>query len=965
MSALPRPDVAGPAASLYDALHDLHHRAGWPSLRTLARETGVSHTTVSKAFSTPALPSWGILELIVEALDGDTATFHELWLAASVPTDDGGPVAATTTPPLAGRQAELAAVCRHLEFGNGLLLVAGEAGIGKTALVTTARKVPGSYVLSGNCLPLSTQIPLLPFAEALRSVYEEDDGETIGHVLRACPEYVAPSLSRLLPALADATTVSGHDEHWSHPRLFAAIRTFLELLHRQRPTALVLEDLHWADADSLDLLEEMTHTSTLSIVGTWRLHDPDVPTARRDWLARAHRRAEYIELHPLSLEDSTAQLRRLRPHITDDQARLIHERSQGQPLFTEHLLDAPGPSSPYLDELLDSRIGRLRRHAWRVASVLGVADRPLAEDILRGATGLGRRHLAESLRELRDRRLLEVSGNTVHMRHPLLAEAVRRRLMPGETAEAHQRLARAMSADSGAEPAEVAIHWQHAGEPVEELVWRIRAAWAAAERFSASQAADHWLRSLDLWPVGTSMIGDPPLRRYEAIAGAVNQLDLAGRVAEEAPVLEAALSAPDEFEVAERAGLLHLLARVNSTQWTAAGRGLEFIDQSIDLFRTLPPSGGLASALAWKSAELEWRGRRAEAAAAITEAAQVAALTGDVTLERSVRARRAWQLAVSGDEEAVAEIETLQTQLPGGNDLENDLDVAIRHTDILLMTCRPAIDVDHAARQEIDRAERSDLNDHRIRIVKANVAQAWRRAGHLGRALEVIAGDTEIQDPGASWLWPHIERTLLDLLRGNTEAARRRLTHLRPGRHQVMDALIAEAQMQYDIWVGDPADALGRFETLVHSRHEEISPGTVGDLLALSARAAADSTARSSSSERRDATKSLLGLRAHLHHDPYDPPAVRADRAAEPQWAAELARIRGHETVETWLAAIRTWDGLSRPHDAAYCRWRAAQCALRDGQGSVAARLLKRAAADAGEHIPLAQTIARTATAAG
>ena len=69
MSALPRADVApGPARSLNDALHDLHHRAGWPSLRTLARETGVSHTTVSKAFSRPALPTWGTLELLVEAM---------------------------------------------------------------------------------------------------------------------------------------------------------------------------------------------------------------------------------------------------------------------------------------------------------------------------------------------------------------------------------------------------------------------------------------------------------------------------------------------------------------------------------------------------------------------------------------------------------------------------------------------------------------------------------------------------------------------------------------------------------------------------------------------------------------------------------------------------------------------------------------------------------------------------------
>src|SRR5688572_12109521 len=101
MSALPRPDVTGPSRVLNDALHDLHHRAGWPSLRTLARQTGVSHTSVSKAFSRPALPTWGTLELLVEAMGGNTSHFHELWLAASAPTNS------SPAPRIAGRRTEL------------------------------------------------------------------------------------------------------------------------------------------------------------------------------------------------------------------------------------------------------------------------------------------------------------------------------------------------------------------------------------------------------------------------------------------------------------------------------------------------------------------------------------------------------------------------------------------------------------------------------------------------------------------------------------------------------------------------------------------------------------------------------------------------------------------------------------------------------------------------------------------
>src|SRR3954454_2607035 len=120
MPALPHPDLApGPHRDLVDALHDLHHEAGWPSLRTLGDAAGCSRTTVSRAFSSPRLPTWGVLELLVEGMGGDVGEFHRLWLAATSPTD--GP--ALRAPRIAGRQAELARLRRHLNSGNGLLLV--------------------------------------------------------------------------------------------------------------------------------------------------------------------------------------------------------------------------------------------------------------------------------------------------------------------------------------------------------------------------------------------------------------------------------------------------------------------------------------------------------------------------------------------------------------------------------------------------------------------------------------------------------------------------------------------------------------------------------------------------------------------------------------------------------------------------------------------------------------------------
>ena len=959
MSALPRPGVTGAARVLNDALHDLHHRAGWPSLRTLARETGVSHTTVSKVFSSPAVPPWGTVELLVEAMRGDVAGLHELWLAATAPMD-GGPAPA---PRIAGRRGELAAVRRHLETGTGLLLVTGEAGIGKTTLVTAGGESvrPDRLVVTGHCLPLSTEIPLLPFAEALRQVHAIDGGRLFTKAMATCPEYVVASLSRLLPELAGVATLIDPQDEWSRERLYSAIASVLGALSAQRSFALVIEDLHWADDPSLDLVERLTHRPEITTVGTWRINDPDVPHSRLTWWHRVRRGAASLELAPLSREETAAQLRLLRPDITDAIVRRIHARSQGQPLFTEQLAhEESGAPSTFLGELLDGRIGRLDGEAWRAASALGVADRPMTEAALAHATGLDRPRLTHSLRELRDARLLETLADTVHLRHPLLAEAVRRRLLPGETAEVHRSLARTMSSDPDAEPAEVAAHWQGASDRAEELTWRIRAAQAASARFAGSQAADHWMRALDLWPPGAGTAGEPPLRRQALVVGVVAAMELAGHERTGRPFLEAALSAPQELDTAERADLLRLLARPNSTQFVRGDRGLELVDQSIALFRSLPPSAGLALALNWKATELEWHGRRREATTTLEEAAQVAVQVGDVGLERTVRAQQIWHQAVLGADGAVSSIASLAEEHPFGADPKHDLYVAIRHTDILLMACRPAVEVQAAAQPAFDSADRWNMTSVHFQVLRCNVAQAWRRAGVVSRARRVMTSAPDHDDSALPFV--QCERALLEMLAGRLDVARVMLRVLGSGSAGHGHPAAVDVGMQLALWAGDPEEAWRQLGMLLGTRDDELAPGTVGDLLVLAARAAGDMAQLAPDADRRDLHGSANALRTRLHHDPYSPSAVPSDRAAHPQWSAELERIRGSESLDGWHDAARAWDELVRPHDAAYCRWRGAQVALREGQGTVAARLLRRAATDAREHVPLSEAIAATRT---
>jgi hypothetical protein len=94
-----------------------------------------------------------VVELLVESMREDRTQFHELWLAAGAP--DG---ATDVGPGIAGRRDELSVVRAHLESGSGLLLVTGEAGIGRTRLVATAqRSTPEVLVVQSQCLPLSTE----------------------------------------------------------------------------------------------------------------------------------------------------------------------------------------------------------------------------------------------------------------------------------------------------------------------------------------------------------------------------------------------------------------------------------------------------------------------------------------------------------------------------------------------------------------------------------------------------------------------------------------------------------------------------------------------------------------------------------------------------------------------------------------------------------------------------------------
>ena len=450
-----------------------------------------------------------------------------------------------------------------------LVLVVGDAGVGKTRFVAEGMAraaAAGMVVVRGECLPLAGTLPLLPVADALGELARLDGGGLLAAALDAAPGYVREEVGRLLPGMGPGggTGPAGRDGEWSRERLFAGVAELLAAVAGRSPSGvgLVVEDVHWADSETLDFLTFLVRAGRrgpVRVVATCRGDEAPLAAHVAGWLAQVRGDAgtEEIRLGPLSRAEVAGQAAALAggpvsPQVVDD----LYARAEGNPFFTEQLVAAalagqagagsglrvPAGLPARLAELLAARAGRCAGDARAVLAGLAVAGRSLGEDLLAAVTGLEAGAVRRGLRELAAARLLaeDTSGGGHRPRHALLGEAVAAGLLPGERAVLHERAARALAAGDRALAAEVAGHWQAAGRPAEELPARVAAAEAAERVFGYAEAAAHWQRAIELGqaePDAAAAAGiDVPRLSVRAIDAFLRAGDSvrAGLVAEEA-----------------------------------------------------------------------------------------------------------------------------------------------------------------------------------------------------------------------------------------------------------------------------------------------------------------------------------------------------------------------------------------------------------------------------------------------
>ncbi len=483
------------------------------------------------------------------------------------------------------------------------LLVQGESGVGKSALVAhfleqVRATAPDALALRGKCHERES-VPYKAFDGVLDSLtrelfdFEPDALHALLPPTAAVLGQVFPVMQQL-PALARLTegAVQAPDAHEQRWRFFRAMREFLGRLGKTRPVVLAIDDLQWADADSFALLREV-------------LRPPDAPrvllicTVRappdRAWLPPNFTGdpGQHLILSPLDEQDALQLANALLARQgarTSGAAAWVASEAKGHPLFIQELVrsarSGPGSSRLALDESLWARVQELPPAARTVLSLAAVAGTPVANEAVSTAAGLAAVAYAQAVDALALAQLLRSQGvrrrDPVEPYHDRIREAVLQRLPAEDRSGLHERLARAHEALGTADSETLATHWLGAGQEALGLRYVLKAAAEADAALAFERASRLYRQALALTPqTDQTRASRVSLRRSLG-----ESLTNAGREKEAGAVfLEAARLADSqaEIELTARAGSAFLRAGLVTEGCATMDRALKSVGMSLPI----------------------------------------------------------------------------------------------------------------------------------------------------------------------------------------------------------------------------------------------------------------------------------------------------------------------------------------------------------------------------------------------
>jgi DNA-binding CsgD family transcriptional regulator/tetratricopeptide (TPR) repeat protein len=891
------------------------------------------------------------------------------------------------SPVLVGRADQLAALNAALaDAGRGrpsAVVIGGEAGIGKSRLVnefTDGAGRAGARVLTGGCLELGADgLPFAPFTSVLRDLVRDMGVDGVAGLL---PGGATRELARLLPEFGEPGGPDDAGE--ARARLFEQVLILLEQLAERDQVVLVIEDAHWADRSTRDLLSFLIRNQSildrLLIVVTYRSDELHRAHPLRPMLAELDRvgwvtRIELARLNRADTGDLVARITGREP--PDDVLAAIYRRTEGNPLFVEALVgDAElGSGLPEsLRDLLIASVRRLPEHTQDVVRVASAGGEHVGHALLVAVIGLDESALASALRPAVSANVLLTGSDSYTFRHNLIREAVHDELLPGERSRLHGRFARAIQADPSLVPpgraaVEQAYHWYAAHDTGGALVSAWQAAVDSAKSLAYAEQLAMLSRVLELWdqvPDAAERIGTGHVAVLEAGARAA---DLAGEFDRGITLAHAALKEVDAEAEPVRAALL-LEARSHLKSQLGRADYEDDLRQALRLVPVSPPTAARARVLVALADEYNHRYGASDPAqfrAYADEALSVARQAGDGATEAAALVALACGVPVADNWERIQAMlaEARQAAIRARAYMPL-LRTAITESDMLegLGQHEQAAAV---AREGIATARDYGLSRTSGAVLAINLAEPLVSLGRWDEAVDVIERALQLAPSRLrrSSLWRLAGEVALD--RGDLPAAAEHTASVRAvlddGRFKDerqpplarLEADLRLAQGRPADAVATVADALERWALITSSRY-------AWPLLSAGARACAaaavvrDKAVPEAAVALRDrlradaADREATGAAEQAHRLTFTAEMMRADRALAGSGADPgPGEVPGPgDQCAAWDAAARASETLSEPYRLAVALLRAAEAALAAGDHDGGASRLRRAAAVAG-----------------
>ncbi len=873
--------------------------------------------------------------------------------------------ARVTSPVLVGRREEqrLLGVVLDRTAGGELALatIGGEAGIGKTRLAMSAAEQArraGFKVLAGGCLDIGeSTVPYAPMLEALRPLWAELDGDALAEVLGPAGAELRSLIPELGPAIPGGAAPGAG-------RVFELLRGVLERLAQRQPVLVIIEDLHWADHATRDLLRYLARNlhAPAALIATYRSEELPRSYPLRKLVADLHRHpaCQHLQLAPLT----GAELRELADAIlghpaAPDLVRELVARAQGNPFYAEELLAArdKGMQIPeVLRNLLLLRVAEVGPEAQRVLRIAAVAGTRVPHELLAAVAAEPETTLTGQLRTAVEHHILTVAPATGSylFRHALLREVLYEDLLPAERQALHTAFATVLaghagnstSAERAGELGQLAYHWHAGGHPAEALLASVRAGLAAEAASAPGDAERHYDRALQLWDQVPQAAATCPLDRQALLWRATQTAHVAGDYTHAIALIGEALAATDpDRQPLQASALLAFLGYTHlaggdidraETAYTAAATAAE----------PEPASPEQARALAGQSHVLVLREHNQAASDAARQALAGAEQAGDrATQARSLNVLGSALCNLGRFADGLACLDRAQQIATEAGDQATLLWTRGNIADALFDAGRAAESV-HAAAETLPMARAMGAAAGYGVYFAARGAEALAWLGQWQVARQLVDELLTLDPPPGSRSRPLLTSGLLRLWQGDLDTARAELALALTGHRAVpASATCAYARQAHVAAAGHHFDtAQAAVEAGLGWCTGTDGPGQITRMClagitveaeradaAITARhtgdAAATGTAATLIHQARTATAS--GAASHM-------PIVQAELAtAEAEWS-RLHDGHGGDP-DRWHEAATHWEDLSFPHPAAYARRRLAEALLHSAEGASAA----------------------------